>query len=276
MSRDADQQDPSGATLAGRQLKSTSPPSSGLAGEVGPQARHRGNIAATDRLPDCWPGRDGRVSPMSAVAAVSVQQSVVIVPDLEAPNEDRKALDAMIMFIGDWKPDAVILTGLLSVPGYEDLIEPRILCPLQRAYGGVIGIQSTARFESTNVTILPTEFEVVPHWICVSRVPERGRSPISGNTALREAKRRGLSVITGSTRRLGVVSYTHIRDDGSTIRKLTGVEVGHLVARSDTDRQQQGFGVLEHDGHGCRATVVPISRGHIEVSVSGQPLRRAA
>ena len=42
---------------------------------------------------------------------------IVIIPDTQIPYDDRKALNAVIRFIGDWQPDEVIHIGdLMDYP----------------------------------------------------------------------------------------------------------------------------------------------------------------
>lgn len=85
--------------------------------------------------------------------------TIAVISDIQAPFEDRKALKAVLRFIGDYQPDEVVQIGdLADYPQpsrwnkdtrgefegsiYEDskYIRDRILTPLRAVYSGPIGV----------------------------------------------------------------------------------------------------------------------------------------
>jgi len=88
-----------------------------------------------------------------------VSKRIVVVPDTQIPFDNRKALKALIRFIGDWQPDEVIHIGdLLDYPsparwskGSAAEYAPRVksdteqaktrfLEPLREVYDGFVGV----------------------------------------------------------------------------------------------------------------------------------------
>lgn len=85
--------------------------------------------------------------------------TIVVLPDIHAPTEDRKAFAAVVDFIGEYQPDEVVMTGDLcdfpqpsrwskgsaeefaetTVFDDSDYIKRKILTPLRKVYGGKIG-----------------------------------------------------------------------------------------------------------------------------------------
>lgn len=86
-------------------------------------------------------------------------RSIVIIPDVQAPYEDRKALRSVIRFVGEFQPDEVIQIGDLadfpqpsrwskdtraefegSIFDDSDHIKRDFFEPLRKVYGGPIGV----------------------------------------------------------------------------------------------------------------------------------------
>ena len=88
-----------------------------------------------------------------------MSKRIAVLPDLQMPYDDRKALKAVISFIGDYQPDEVIQIGdcadfpqpsrwskgtAAEFEGsvFEDVeqIKRRFLGPLREVYGGPVGV----------------------------------------------------------------------------------------------------------------------------------------
>lgn len=268
-----------------------------MAAELSPHADEGGSGTATAELganqSDAMviPAMRGR-SPADTGGLCPVRQAkgaktLLVLPDLRMPSEDRKALTAVIRFIGEFQPDDVIQVGELvnfSVPSPRearlasvraDYVKRQLLEPLRHVYDGPVHIlagksasagesalERLLDFDGFGVGGLAAVHEFAPRWV-MARGPLRGISvsPIAGNTALNAAKKLGMSVLLGHTNRLGLGSHT-VRRNGKAVRTLTGVEIGNLVnvgnARTPVGHSHHGFTLVRIDGTRVQPKIVRI------------------
>lgn len=180
-----------------------------------------------------------------------------------------------------------------SIFKHSELAKKKFLQPLRESFGGPIGViegnhderprvylekyapalsgmgefsfDSLLDFRGFEIDVLPEAYEFAPGWVMVHGHKHGIRlSNIAGNTALNASKKFGKSVIMGHTHRMGIGSQT-TGYNGKVVKKLTGVEVGHLMdmkkagyLRGGTANWQRGFGVVDVDGEYVFPQVVPL------------------
>lgn len=179
-----------------------------------------------------------------------------------APHEDAKALKAMMRFVSDTEPNEVVCTeATLS-----------LLEGLRKVYDGPIGVHASSIEAGFEITALPNYYRIAPGWITThGHCGGTTLSPIAGNTALRAARKLGVSVVMGHTHKAGILSHSE-GYGGEIKRQLTGVEVGHLMdqrkahyLKGGTRNWQLGFGLLTIENRHVQPEVIPIIGGRFTV-----------
>jgi metallophosphoesterase superfamily enzyme len=218
---------------------------------------------------------------------------IVVISDLQMPFEDRKALAAVIRFIGEYRPDEVIQIGDLvdypqpsrwskgtaaefegSVLKDSKYAQQHFFEPLREVYSGPVSMHEGNHdllpvlldLPKYRVQLLPDFHQVAPDWLTThGHVGGITLSQISGNTALNGAKRAGKSLVMGHTHRQGIGRHT-TGYGGKVTRTVTGVEVGHLMnmrhanyLKGATPNWQTGFAVLHIDRSTVTPELVPIT-----------------
>lgn len=127
-------------------------------------------------------------------------------------------------------------------------------------------------FDSFGVDLLPDFYDVAPGWVTThGHMGKMSLSQISGATALNGGKKFGKSVVCGHTHRQGILSHSY-GYAGTVNKKITGMEVGHLMNMKDAaylkggaGNWQMGFGLLTVDRTHVKPEIVPISQGRFTV-----------
>lgn len=177
----------------------------------------------------------------------------------------------------------------------------RFLAPLREVYSGPVGIhegnhcerprvyltryapalaefadqfhiENMLDFNGFGIDLLPEFNQFAPGWVTTHG--HRGGfslSPIAGGTAIRAARKTGMSIVMGHTHRQAIVSETG-GYAGLIKRQVTGVEVGHLMnqmsaqyLKGGTGNWQLGFALLTVEGRHVKPELVPITNGRFTV-----------
>jgi predicted phosphodiesterase len=178
----------------------------------------------------------------------------------------------------------------------------RLLEPLRAVYDGPIGVhegnhderartylakyapalaaskafhmETLLDFDGFGVKRLPDFNKVAPGWITThGHLGGIRLAQTAGITALGAARKFSSSVVMGHTHRLGISTDTG-GVGGSVTRRVTGLEVGHLMdmkkahyLKGGTANWQQGFGMLTVEGSHVKPEIIPIH--HRRFSVDG-------
>jgi hypothetical protein len=177
------------------------------------------------------------------------------------PDEDLKALNALVRFVSDIEPDE-----LVCVEQSNPLLER-----LREVYDGPIGVHAGNTDARFGATALPSVYDIAPGWVSLSKQGGYAASAIAGNTALNAAKTFNTCVVLDHTGRMGIGSCT-TGYGGRVERTVTGMEIGTLMDRMTARSMggQQGFGLLIVDGQTVKPEVVPFIKGRFTVQGGSQ------
>jgi predicted RecA/RadA family phage recombinase len=138
-------------------------------------------------------------------------------------------------------------------------------------------VESLVHLNDCEGVELSNTYTLVPGWtVLYGDNVAVADSDVPGNSALKIAKRLGVSVIVGHTRRLGKGTYIVTNADGVSYT-VTGVEIGNLVDHRHMEKNghsrqwQQGFAILETDGSSVSAECIPLSANRAAVRWAGHP-----
>lgn len=127
-------------------------------------------------------------------------------------------------------------------------------------------IPSLLRFSELGINLLPDIAPFATGWVsthgdCIGKTV----SPVSGATAIAQARRTGKSVVMGHTHRLGMINETIAG------KALTGIETGHMMDLNKADyvsypNWQAGFAAFELENN--RVTNIRLVRLNVSGGIS--------
>jgi hypothetical protein len=209
-----------------------------------------------------------------------MREKILILGDFRIPMERRSAIERIINFAADYRPDRIILVGELVSTDvnleeshscvlldrlreilalFRSVHERSIGIHAGRAFSRRLNTDTAPWLHKLHVTILPEFCAIAPGWITTHG--ENGpSSSFPGGKAINLARVTKKSVACG-TGGQGIVSEV----SGPASRRITllGMEVGNLSSNGHSN----GFAILEHSPEATRpilASVDSRARIHLE------------
>lgn len=222
-----------------------------------------------------------------------LERGVPVIAGLHSPQQNAKAVKNLIRFIGEWRPDRVLLlapqsgwcdTARVSCQGFISFLEA-----LRQSYELPVVVQTNAfplpdspplhwsnqcidALQALDITLHSGLYPVAPGWysLCANSRSVKARP---GSLAMTLARSLRTSVICSGTEGLAAVGQTpEGHENASTF--LWGIETGTLgpsmAQRSSDSAVAVGFALLEASGSLPLPTIVPVERDG-SFTVAGNP-----
>lgn len=224
-------------------------------------------------------------------------QNIVVLSDIQAPEEDKKAVALVQKFVKAYKPDQLFCVGDEAdmpepsrwnkgsaaeyagtfqkgldrtteiMSGFRDALGNKPFHLMRSNHGDrirtYIGKYAPAlssirdlkyerllRYDELNIEYHDKIWQFAPGW-GLAHGDEGSLISTAGGTALNLAKRTGMSIVCGHTHRAGIQHY-HMGVNGTTTKRLFGVEVGNLMdlkrakyLGGGSANWQQAIGILQ-------------------------------